>query len=170
MKYIPLANTDKMAIVSDCDYKRVMKHSWYLGKRQGYPTTAISYDPKTQKSGLCCLHNFIVKAPKGFRVDHRNRNKLDNQRRNLRFATSQQQTRNQSLRKNKKTSKYKGVYLAYAKAPYVRPNPWFARINIGTRILGGYFKTQLEAALQYDRWARKYFGKFACTNKMLGLL
>lgn len=88
-------------------------------------------------------------------VDHKNLNPLDNQRKNLRLATSTQNQANRSKQKNS-TSGFKGVWW------HTKNKKWIAniRINKKTRYLGS-FDTPEEAHERYKIEARKLFGEFA---------
>jgi hypothetical protein len=97
-------------------------------------------------------------APKGLLVDHRNLNGLDNRRSNLRLATHGENNQNKRKRKGA-SSRYIGV--SFEK----RIKKWSARIMYkGKAIWLGNFKNEIDAALAYDKAARKYYGEFARLN------
>jgi hypothetical protein len=94
----------------------------------------------------------------GKEVDHRNRNKLDFQRGNLRVATRAESCRNTSLRKDNTTG-YRGVSF------YARLGIYRATIFLGQRqVTLGKFPDPVDAAKCYDAAARLYFGEFAVLN------
>jgi HNH endonuclease/AP2 domain len=98
--------------------------------------------------------NMILKDDE--EIDHKDRNRLNNQRDNLRSATRQEQVQNTTKRKNT-ASKYKGV--SWWK------NKWKARIVInGKSIHLGYFDNEEDAARAYDRAAKRAFGEFMVLN------
>lgn len=98
------------------------------------------------------------------RVDHIDRNSLNNRRNNLRLATPSQNNSNSGLRSNN-TSGFKGV-------TWNRDHQrWMAYVNCdGKRRHLGYFYTALEAALAYDLAACELHGEFAVLNFTLPLL
>lgn len=90
--------------------------------------------------------------------DHKNRNRLDNRRDNLRLATAIENKRNASLPTNN-TSGYKGV--SYFKAA----NIWEAYITInGKKVFLGFYNTVIDAAITYNHAAKFHFGEFANFN------
>lgn len=138
--------------MSDRDYTSLTKHNWYIG-RAGYAATKLPGNVYIE------LHNLIFKAPKGFEVDHKNQNKLDNRRCNLRVCTKAQNRQNRGLQRNS-TSGFKGVH-------YHKENKsWVAYIGKTPRKHIGSFKNKRLAALAYNKAAKKYFGKYACINKV----
>jgi len=87
-----------------------------------------------------------------------NRDRLDNRKANLRFASSAENARNSSGPRSS-TSRYKGVswYTDYGK--------WRAAIGHNGRFRHiGYFSSEEDAARAYDEKARELFGDFAATN------
>ena len=97
---------------------------------------------------------------KGYMIDHINGDLLDARKSNLRVCTSQQNAFNRKPNSNKK-SKFKGVSL---KKGGVK-KPWYGRITVnGKKIDLGYYATEKEAALAYDKAALEYFGEFAWRN------
>src|SRR5258706_1121991 len=92
-------------LVDDADYERVSAQKWYANVQ---PRGV--YAARTDNRRTVYLHRFIcgVSDPK-VKVDHRNRNGLDNQRENLRDCSNGQNTMNQKKRRDGVSSKYKGV-------------------------------------------------------------
>lgn len=107
------------------------------------------------------MHRLISGAAGGERVDHINRDGLDNRRRNLRVATPSQNGANRvaDRRRLGTSSRYKGV--AWDKTR----SKWAAYIHIDGKTRGlGRFATELEAAAAYDRAAIEAWGRFARLN------
>jgi len=91
-------------------------------------------------------------------IDHINNIKDDNRIINLREATGFENQRNQKPQTGK-TSKYKGVHW------YKQTCKWRAQIqNKHKNIYLGYYNTEEEAALAYNKAALEYFGEFAKIN------
>ena len=92
-------------------------------------------------------------------VDHiNNKANLNNTTGNLRWATGWEQQGNKSKQLNT-SSQYKGV--SWNK----KDRRWRAYIRIGTKLLHlGYFKSEDEAALAYNKKAIEHFGEFAILN------
>lgn len=108
------------------------------------------------KSGTIYLHRKILNDPAGLEVDHKNHNKADNRRDNLRVASRMQN--GASRRKYTfPVSGYKGVRGHRRK--------WVARISVlGKEIHLGSFQSVTFAAHAYDVAAKHYFGEFAQLN------
>lgn len=124
--------------------------TWYLG-RDGYAA-------RMENHRIVRLHRVITEALSGVEVDHVNRNRLDNRRRNLRFATRAENARN-CKRSSRNTSGYKGVRFS----PEV--GRWGAAVRCdGKRYWMGFFDTPEEAALAYDLGAIALHRDFAATN------
>jgi hypothetical protein len=103
---------------------------------------------------------------KSLLIDHINGNGLDNRKANLRFITSQQNNMRRRRRFNSK-SQYKGVSIVKSGGGQIHKA--YIRDPNDRRLLNlGSFKTEEEAARQYDRAARALFGEFARTNFEVG--
>ena len=92
------------------------------------------------------------------RIDHINRDKLDNRRENLRFCCDQQNAFNQGMPKTN-TLGYKGL----AKHTSGR---WNAVITFCQKKISlGLYDTKVEAAAVYDAAAELLFGEFCRLNR-----
>jgi hypothetical protein len=92
-------------------------------------------------------------------VDHKDRNGLNNQKENLRICDYSKNAQNSKRNPIYGSSNYKGVYL------YKRTNKYRANIKLkGKRIYLGYFDSDKEAALAYNKKAIELFGEYACLN------
>jgi hypothetical protein len=78
-KLISFVNSGNYAIVDDEDYEWLSCLDWQEGK-DGY---AYSYVNKK----IISMHRLLMDPPSDLQVDHINRNRLDNQRHNLRIVT-----------------------------------------------------------------------------------
>jgi G3E family GTPase len=111
--------------------------------------------------GTVYMHRLLLKVKDDLRVDHRDGNGLNNRRRNLRKATSQQNNQNAKARRSG-SSKYKGVFWSNSRQIW--------RIQIQTVEMGkrktysDRSTSEVLAAYKYDVLARKYFGEFARLN------
>lgn len=91
----------------------------------------------------------------------KDRNTLNNQKYNLRTCTSSQNQGNKKKQSSGKTSKFKGVGIH--ESGYYR-----ARISVNGKLINKYFpptpEGEIQAALHYNKLARKHFGEFANLN------
>lgn len=149
MRKVPLTNAPGFyALVDDEDYDLVLAWDWR--------TTLKGYVVCTRPHQK--LSHLVTGAPEGMQVDHRNRDKLDNQKRNLRFCTNAQNQAN-SAKRGGRTSPFKGVSRAKGRST------WRAQIVLqGERVHLGNFREARRAAFAYDRAALRHFGQFARTN------
>lgn len=141
MKYIPVKihNTSDIvyAIVDDDSYDDVIDKSWYLDK-DGYArySTRVDGMPKSY-----ALHRFVMGVDDpSIIVDHRDGNKLNCQRYNLRPTDVKGNSRNRLCRS---TSGRTGVHWDK------RHNKWEAAIKVdGKKIhLGWFNKDDLQSAI-----------------------
>jgi hypothetical protein len=97
---------------------------------------------------------------KGEETDHKNRNKLDNQRGNIRLSSRSQNGINRDLQSNN-TSGYRGIWLQ------CDGKKWGATLKInGKKKHLGVYPTKEEAAAAYDKAARDAQGEFFIGNDL----
>lgn len=161
MKQIPLTK-GYSAIVDDEDFELVNQWKWTATEVKSknhitvYARRTVRFEDGKQRTLL--LHRFLMDAPKGVEVDHKNRNGLDCRRSNLRCATHSQNKAN-SPYPNK--TGFRGVSLK----PQISGRKFYARIeHNGSAIYIGAFFTAEAAALAYDKKAKEIFGEFAFLN------
>ncbi len=143
----------KFAIVDPDDYQKLSQYDWHLLETKGKCYAAMFNEGK-----ILYMHRFIMNAPKGRIVDHRNRESLDNRKTNLRFATRSQNSCNKKITK-KGTSKYRGVSIEKDS------KKWQAIIYYNRmRKHLGLFENEEDAARAYDNAAKLYHGEFAMLN------
>jgi ribosomal protein S14 len=147
MKLLPLANADQLAEVDDDVFEWASKREWRLHSK-GYVISGRHY-----------LHRIILSlAGRSNQGDHRDGNKLDNRRENLRLATHSQNLWNAGKKSHNKSG-YKGVYLCRSTGRYR------AEIRANNRAIKlGRFNSPEEAARAYDAAARQHHGSFAYLN------
>lgn len=152
MKTINIPTMSKGKIVyikvDDIDFPKVTKYRWTINSG-GY---AMARDATGH---MILLARYLMGFPVGKEIDHINRNKLDNRRTNLRLCNRKENVRN-TVRGN--PLKYRGVHKR-------SQNSYRTHISVdGKKILVGGFKTAEEAALEYNRLARKHHKEFAILN------
>lgn len=140
MKQLPLSK-GKVSLVDDNVYEWASQFKWYFNDNYAV-RTFIGTDGKRRNMRL---HHAIVGFPlNGLEVDHRNGNKLDNRRSNLRIVPHRI---NQQNHKRHRKGCLPGVVFQNDKK---RNYPYHARILVGTkRISLGYFATEQEAHEKY---------------------
>lgn len=153
MKEIKLTQ-GKTAIVDDEDYERLKGFNWWAAKRRkAFYATRFS-DGKT-----VLMHRQVLNiVKKEIKVDHRDRDGLNNQKINLRIATNSESMANRGVFK-RSSSQYFGVHW------HKLGKKWQARIckNRKATYLG-LFSIESDAALAYNNAAIKLHGEFASLN------
>jgi hypothetical protein len=153
MKRIELTK-GKYAIVDDADYNFLMQWRWFFndkGKYGGYAVRSVTIDKKTRNTQM---HRELMNPPKGMEVDHKNGDRLDNRRSNLRVCTHAQNCANRRMREDNKSG-FRGVHQGRGR------NTWTAQIRLHNKqyFIGNY-KTKIEASRAYQKAAKKLFGDF----------
>src|SRR3990167_1295038 len=136
MKTIILTQS-KLALVDEKNFDRCMNYKWCASKKGN-----LFYACAWIGGRISLLHRFILglEYGDGKKVDHRNGD-----------------------------SKYKGVSY-FTNKSVKTPNRWTAYIGgkkVGkNKIHLGNFRTEIEAALAYNRKAKELFGEFALLNEV----
>jgi len=147
-----------VALIDDEDYDLLSKIKWCAKPRRSL--SGGHYACKTIKPNQVYLHRFILNAQKGEIVDHINGDGLDNRRCNLRLTDLKGNAANKRIPPS--ASGYRGVVRALRKGgEFV----FRAQAQRGKIVkTGAYSKCPIQAAKQYDVYARELFGEFACLN------
>ena len=150
------------AFIDDQDAHLVEGHVWHRHS-EGYVvrTVGTKYHRK-----VIWLHRVIA----GFRnPDHRDGDKLNNRRSNLRIANAIQNSANKRKTKNVKSSKFKGVIFRSADKKWNKDR-WVAlikhKVKTKRQITLGTFNTEIEAACAYNKAAKRVFGSYALLNQI----
>lgn len=111
------------------------------------------------------LARIIMGFPKGFEVDHINRDPLDNRRENLRLATKTENLRNRRGWGNTPYG-YKGI--VYVNNDSTKNPTWRARVSVHgkSKVYAGSSSNIHKAALKYNIAAIKHYGEFVNPNQV----
>lgn len=141
-------------MVDDEDFEVLNKFEWYM--HNGYASRSIKQPDGRYKSFR--MARIIMGATSGQLVDHIDRNKLNNQRHNLRFADKSINSINRERQSNNKSG-FRGVHFEK------QTKKWRAEIHSYDRhIRLGRFSNPKDAALAYNKVAREIFGDVAYQN------
>ncbi len=153
---IPLTQ-GKVALIDDEDYTIVNLFKWYA-KKAGNNWYAMTKTGLKEKQVNLLMHRLIMNLKPNERGDHKDNSGLNNQKANMRKCTHSQNNRNSKKYKNA-SSIYKGVSW------HKRDRKWRARTTLnGKAIWLGSFKSEVEAAKAYDKFAKKNYGDFSNLN------
>lgn len=137
---------DKFTLLDEKDYDYLCQWEWKLN-RDGYAYRSL-------KGRNILIHRIITNATEGMEVDHKNGDRLDNRRENLRVVLPKYNRWNKGMRKDN-TFGFKGV--GYSK----QKGRCRADIKLnGTSMLIGYFTSIEDASEAYDDTASKLFGEY----------
>ena len=150
------------ATIDEEDYELISKHRWYVDICPRVKGCLCYARIKTDKHNpkAIYMHRLILGIHKSSIpwVDHIDHNGLNNSKSNLRLVSKKENLRNMRPQIGR-SSIFKGVALEKSR------NNWKASIRINGKGKNlGRFKTEIEAALQYDKYAKLYWGKYAYLN------
>jgi hypothetical protein len=156
IRYIPLTQ-GQVATVDAVDFERINQWNWHA---QWNPSTQSFYAWRNITIGFkkytrISMHNEVTNTPKGYPVDHRNGDSLDNRRDNLKPCTQAENMRNKGQYSNNRSG-HPGVSW------HSRDQKWTAFINLDKKRYSlGYFDS-LEKAIEARRDAEILLhGEFA---------
>lgn len=133
--------------IDETDWDVVSQYKWAIAG-DGYPTANVETDQFSTQAKT--LHLFLLgPAPEGLEWDHVDRDRLNNQRGNLRAVTHTENVWNATPRYDN-TSGFKGVSW------YRKYGQWRVQISVDGRVRHvGYFDSIVEAAAAYADAAAK---------------
>jgi hypothetical protein len=148
----------RVALVDDEDYGLVNQYRWRVFENPAASSGPYAIAETSRRDGgkrTIYLHTLITGYP---RTDHEDHNGLNNQRYNMRDASTRENAHNMLSNANT-SSEYKGVSWVPSRGK------WLVQIKYDgkNRNLGRY-DDEIEAAEVYDRAAREHFGEFAHLN------
>ena len=154
------------AIIDEQDFDLVRQFSWHpLPSRSGvYAWGTIPRHLRDHYHGRVqiSMHHVILGLPPRTLVDHKDGDRLNNTRGNLRQASNLQNSHNAKVRSDSKSG-FKGVQRHVNHERLAKP--WQAKITVNGKVRSlGFHATAEEAARAYDHAAREHFGEFARTN------
>lgn len=157
-KYIILTQ-GKQALVDDEDYEWLSQWKW------SYANTGYAKRNSLGKTYL--MHREVMHTKNGLHTDHRNFNRLDNRKANLRICRPASNTYHHRVGARNKTG-FVGVskvtLMQNRRTPAIR---WIAQINHNKKHYHlGYYFTPEEAALAYNKKAKQLFREYATLNKI----
>lgn len=144
---------DREILVDEDDYERLSKYKWNLQKRRTIFYAIRDTLTEDGRDSTVAMHREIMGFP-ATNIDHKDRNGLNNQKSNLRLATTRQNTFNSKVYCNNQSG-YKGV-------SWCKHNErWRAQVS-GKLI--GWFNSKEKAAEAYDKYVLENFREFARPN------
>jgi hypothetical protein len=161
MKTIPLTR-GKVALVDDEDFEWLNRFKWCahkVGNRweatREFNLHATNGDSRSYHMTMAV---FLIGTNRKLRIDHVNRNSLDNRKSNLRWATSGQNSVNWWREKSNRYGRgvFKNKYGTFQ--AHIKP-------KIDEHYHLGSFKNAKDARDAYDAAAVKFYGKFAMLNR-----
>lgn len=143
-----------IALCDDIDFLYLLNFKWHLRK-----SCKTKYAKRNIKYSFICMHEEIIKRmglviSKGYQIDHRDRNGLNNQRFNLRIITCSLSSFNRNIHSNN-TSGFTGIRF---REDHMK---WESYININKKYKHLGLFNILEDAIKVRREAElKYYGEY----------
>lgn len=164
MRRIPLTQ-GQTALVDDDDYGHLIVYKWCAQKSKKMWYAVRNSSRIDGKRSQIRMHVEIGRLHGiSDRLDHKNGNGCDNQKENLRPATSSQNSQNRR-KIVMRSSRFKGVHWNN------KLGKWQAEIQRRGRFEHlGLFAQEEAAAAAYDQAAKEQFGTFALLNRHFSVL
>lgn len=158
MKQFKLSNTDKITLIDDEIELELLRHSNFWYEDSGYACCKSKIFNATIRLHHVVMNEFNGGVDRNLDIDHIDRDKLNNQKSNLRLVTRSQNMVNVPKQKNT-SSKYKGV--CWDK----QYNKWRTSIRFNKKSkFGGLFIDEVVAAKRANEMYFQYFGEHALLN------
>lgn len=150
-------NPKCQAIIDTEDYERVKDYKWHFNHK----TQTVGGSLPNSNSKIYISRLIMNVTDPQTEVDHKNHDKLDNRKQNLRICSRSQNQKNQRILKSN-TSGYKGVSWC------PKSNKWVSKISVNNKTVHlGLFTDKKQAAHAYNRASKKYHGEFGLINTLI---
>lgn len=152
---IDLQNSDRKVTIDEVDGD--LRHDKWFIDEDGYVLRTRDRKPLAH----CIIENMMLALKD--KVDHVDRDTLNNCRNNIRPATNSESNANRDkpVTKKEPTSKHKGVRWVDSH------QKWKVEIQVkGRKKHIGYYADETEAAKKYNQAAKMYHGDFAVLNNV----
>jgi hypothetical protein len=137
--------------IDDEDEGRVTAHSWWVSSSPQIDGHVICFSTKIGKK-IIKLHRFLMGGASGLVVDHRDGDRLNNQKSNLRVCTVRENNINVGLTRRNRSG-YRGVSFSKTSGK------WRATISLDRKQLHlGYFDRPEKASAAYEEAAELFYG------------
>jgi hypothetical protein len=161
--------TSKGLLMMDADDLGMLSEGQLKFKQSTGGCYASLFTHAKPKKLIGAVARLVMSAPVGLEVDHINHDTLDNRRSNLRICTRSENRRNGRKQRQSKY-RYKGISYqsrgTYDGSRGGGCKRWRAYTRVmGKRMWFGYYATEIEAAMAYNRNAARLFGEFTCYNR-----
>lgn len=157
MKRIPLSK-GYYALVDDEDFEWLSQYHWHYAHGYAMRNQRVSEVKPGQTKKKIFMHLEIFSPGVAAIADHKDGDKLNNQKYNFRPSTKQLNQAN-ALSQRGRSSRFKGVCW------HKRYERWEAGITVRGRYkFLGRFDSEVQAATAYDAAALEHFGEHARIN------
>lgn len=145
----------QVILLDDSDYENLNKYRWHSVL---FRTSKTPYAVRYSTSGTILLHREIMGLGRSSNlwVDHIDRNTLNNQRDNLRYATAAQNAWCRGIYRNNKSG-----HTGISYEPTRRSSWRVTLFKNGRRIYNRYFLSLESACAARTLWEQEQFGEFA---------
>ena len=151
------SNTKEEILFDKEDYELIKDYCWRVDS-YGYVVTSTKNELSGKYNKIIKLHQLLSPCLNNYVIDHKNGNKLDNQKHNLRICHQSDNTKNHIIHKTNTTG-VSGV-------TWNKENQnW--RVRIGKDINIGSFSDFNHAVKARKKAEEKYFGEYSYDNSRI---
>lgn len=170
--YIEMKTVNNILFFVDLEqYMELKKYKWYQEKIDQYIYRPALKSERPIYGIFVVLHRYLLGLKKGdnIKVDHINRNRIDNRKSNLRLATDAENARNKSLQKNN-TSGFKGICKKICNTSTGIREYWMASVTENKKDYTRYFAYndygKAAAIKWYNSKCKELHNEFASINEV----